>query len=120
MHSGSRTLGERSASRGDAAIGGGAGSKEEGEKGSPTGIDVYKRQRVGQRHHLFESYQQMVHLCIVMEIFSRKAISCQLSAKPDVELVITAFQKAYGKRNNPYGLKFHSDRGMQYTAFSFR
>ena len=32
MHSGSRTFGERSASRGDAAIGGGAGSKEEGEK----------------------------------------------------------------------------------------
>ena len=38
LHSGIRSLGARSASRGDTATGGGAGSKEEGEKGSPTGI----------------------------------------------------------------------------------
>ena len=30
------------------------------------------------------------------------------------------FKKAYEKRNSPYGLMFHSDRGAQYTAFSFR
>lgn len=60
------------------------------------------------------------YLCIVMDLFSRKVIAWHISAKPDVNLVMTAFQAAYEKRNAPYGLMFHSDRGTQYTAFAFR
>ena len=33
---------------------------------------------------------------------------------------MVAFKKAYMKRKCPEGLMFHSDRGPQYTAFSFR
>ena len=33
---------------------------------------------------------------------------------------MTAFKKAYDKRNAPSGLMFHFDRGSQYTAFAFR
>lgn len=60
------------------------------------------------------------YLCIVMDLFSRKVIAWNISSKPDVDLVIDAFKKAYDKRNRPVGLMFHSDRGAQYTAFSFR
>ena len=60
------------------------------------------------------------YLCIVMDLFSRKIISRHLSPKADADLVMTAFKLAYAKRNAPYGLMFHSDRGSQYTAFSFR
>ena len=60
------------------------------------------------------------YLCIVMDLFSRKIIAWHLSGKADADLVIITFQKAYQKRNAPYGLMFHSDRGSQYTAFSFR
>ncbi len=60
------------------------------------------------------------YLCIVMDLFSRKIIAWHISPKPDVELVMTTFQKAYEKRKVPYGLMFHSDRGSQYTAFAFR
>ena len=60
------------------------------------------------------------YLCIVMDLFSRKVISWHISGKPDVDLVMTAFKKAYAKRNTPSGLMFHSDRGSQYTAFAFR
>ena len=60
------------------------------------------------------------YLCIVMDLFSRKVISWNISAKPDVNLVMTAFKKAYDKRKQPNGLMFHSDRGSQYTAFVFR
>ena len=60
------------------------------------------------------------YLCIVMDLFSRKVISWHISANADAKLVITAFRKAYEKRNAPYGLMFHSDRGTQYTAFAFR
>ena len=55
-----------------------------------------------------------------MNLFSRKVISWHISAKPDVALIKTTFKKAYDKRNTPLGLMFHSDRGSQYTAFSFR
>ena len=60
------------------------------------------------------------YLCIVMDLFSRKVIAWNISSKPDVDLVMDAFKKAYDKRNRPVGLMFHSDRGTQYTAFSFR
>ena len=60
------------------------------------------------------------YLCIVMDLFSRKVISWNISGKPDVDLVMNAFKKAYAKREQPHGLMFHSDRGSQYTAFSFR
>lgn len=60
------------------------------------------------------------YLCIVMDLFSRKVISWHISGKPDVALIITTFRKAYGKRNMPSGLMFHSGRGTQYTAFAFR
>ena len=60
------------------------------------------------------------YLCIVMDLFSRKVIAWHISSRPDAELVITTFKKAYKKRNAPYGLMFHSDRGSQYTAFAFR
>ena len=55
-----------------------------------------------------------------MDLFSRKVIAWNISSKPDVDLVMDAFKKAYVKRNKPVGLMFHSDRGTQYTAFSFR
>lgn len=60
------------------------------------------------------------YLCIVMDLFSRKVISWYISVNADAELVITAFRKAYEKRNAPYGLMFHSDQGTLYTAFLFR
>lgn len=60
------------------------------------------------------------YLCVVIDLFSRKVISWNLSARADVELVMTAFRQAYKTRKAPYGLMFHSDRGSQYTASSFR
>ena len=60
------------------------------------------------------------YLCVVIDLFSRKVIGWNLSSKPDVDLVMTAFKKAYSARDVSYGLMFHSDRGSQYTAFAFR
>ena len=60
------------------------------------------------------------YLCVIIDLFSRKVISWHISNKPDVDLVITTFKKAYSARKAPYGLMFHSDRGSQYTAFAFR
>ena len=43
------------------------------------------------------------YLCIVMDLYSRKVISWHISSKANVELVITAFKKAYEKRNGRCG-----------------
>ena len=42
------------------------------------------------------------YLCIVMDLFSRKIISWNISGKPDVNLVMNTFKKAYTKRNAPF------------------
>lgn len=55
-----------------------------------------------------------------MDLFSHKVISWDILGKPNVNLVMTAFKKAYDKRNQPTGLMFHSDQKSQYTAFAFR
>jgi len=60
------------------------------------------------------------YLCVIIDLFSRKVIAWHISGKPDADLVITTFKKAYTARNVPCGLMFHSDRGSQYTAFAFR
>ena len=60
------------------------------------------------------------YLCVVIDLFSRKVVSWQLSDKADTALVMNAFRKAYEKRGRPQGLMFHSDRGTQYTAEPFR
>ena len=59
------------------------------------------------------------YLCVIIDLFSRKVIAYKISARPDAQLVKDAFMDAYLKRD-PKGLMFHSDRGSQYTAFSFR
>ena len=39
------------------------------------------------------------HLCIIMDLFSRKVISWKLSAKADAGLVMDTFKRAFEKRN---------------------
>lgn len=43
------------------------------------------------------------YLCIVMDLFSLKVITWNIYGKPNVDLVMTTFRKAYEKRNFPYG-----------------
>ena len=64
--------------------------------------------------------QKWYYLCVIIDLFSRKVVSWKISDKPDAELVISTFKKAYADRNFPVGLMFHSDRGSQYTSATFR
>ena len=60
------------------------------------------------------------YVCVIIDLFSRKVISCKASSNPNADLVIEAFMSAYSSRKVNYGLMFHSDRGSQYTSFAFR
>lgn len=60
------------------------------------------------------------YLCVILDLFSRKVIAWDISTRANADFVIKVFQKAYALRGEPQGLMFHSDRGTQYTSFSFR
>ena len=64
--------------------------------------------------------QKWYYLCVIIDLFSRKVVAWKISDKPNSNLVISTFEKAYADRNFPIGLMFHSDRGSQYTSTAFR
>ncbi|MEG0385913.1 MAG: IS3 family transposase [Hydrogenoanaerobacterium sp.] len=60
------------------------------------------------------------YLCTIIDLFSRKVISYELSDSCEVDLVIATFKLAYDLRSSDESLLFHSDQGAQYTAYRFR
>jgi transposase InsO family protein len=59
-------------------------------------------------------------LCIVLDLFSRKVVGWHLSDRLDPNLSGEALRRALAKRCPPPGLIFHSDRGSEFAAGSFR
>ncbi|MBE6380723.1 MAG: IS3 family transposase [Lentisphaerae bacterium] len=64
--------------------------------------------------------QDFYAICVVIDVFSRKVLSYRISDKNDTALVLTAFKTAFTVRNNPQGVTFHSDQGLQYSSYKFR
>ncbi len=63
--------------------------------------------------------QKSVYLCIIMDLFSRKIISYQVSRKNNTRLTIMTINQAFKDRMTKPNM-FHSDRGVQFTSISFR
>jgi transposase InsO family protein len=62
-----------------------------------------------------------VYLTTVLDLFDRKVIGWALSADMEtVHTTIPALEMAFKNRAAQDGLLFHSDRGVQYCAKSFR
>ena len=55
-----------------------------------------------------------------MDLFSRKIISYEFSARNSISLVVNAFKTAFESRNNPQGLTFHSDQGATYASNQYK
>ncbi len=60
------------------------------------------------------------YICVIIDLFSRKVIVCKISRRNSTQLVKTTFREAYNDRKPDPGLTFHSDRGSNYNAQSFR
>lgn len=56
------------------------------------------------------------YLCVIMDLFSRKAVGYMVSTTNTDSLTTRTFNKAYFERGEPQGLMFHSDRGSNYTS----
>lgn len=67
----------------------------------------------------FKFHDHYYYICAILDLFARKVISYRVSKKNSTQLVTFTFRRAYLERNPDHGLIFHSDRGAQYTSFSF-
>lgn len=61
-----------------------------------------------------------LYVCVVLDLFSRMALSYSISDHCDTPLVTQAFDIAFVSRNRPKGLMLHSDQGVQYTSYSYQ
>jgi putative transposase len=61
-----------------------------------------------------------IFLLVIIDLFSRKVVGWQLGDHLDAELSGAALRKALARRSPPPGLLFHSDRGIEFAAKSFR
>jgi putative transposase len=59
-------------------------------------------------------------LVVVIDLFSRKVVGWSLGDRLDAELSGEAFRRALARRSPRPGLVFHSDRGSEFAAASFR
>ena len=61
-----------------------------------------------------------VYLTSIMDLYSRKIISWNLSDNMEVSCVIDTVNKAKARRNTDLPLILHSDRGSQYVSKAYR
>lgn len=66
------------------------------------------------------TYEGFVYLTCIMDLFSRKIISCVLSKTLEAKWVVEAINKAKVARNITRPLVMHSDRGIQYTCTAYQ
>ena len=59
-------------------------------------------------------------LLSVHNLFTHSITVYGISENIDTALTISTFQQAFSLRGSPSGVVFHSDQGVQYTAFEFR
>jgi len=68
----------------------------------------------------FKVNDKYFYICVIIDLFSRKVVSYNVSLRNSTYLITSTFRKAFASRNNPNQLTFHSDQGSQYTSNSFR
>ena len=61
-----------------------------------------------------------IFLVAIIDLFSRKVVGWSLGDRLDAELAGEALHRALARRSPRPGLVFHSDRGSEFAAASFR
>jgi putative transposase len=61
-----------------------------------------------------------LHMCAVLDLFTRKTVGWAIDATMTRELVLDALRMAVATRQPVSGLIFHSDRGCQHASHEVR
>jgi transposase InsO family protein len=64
--------------------------------------------------------QGWVHLCVVLDLYSRRCVGWSLGSRPSYELAQQALRSAIEQRRPEPGLIFHSDQGGAYRSFAIQ
>jgi putative transposase len=64
--------------------------------------------------------QEWLYLAVVMDLYSRRILGWSLSRTRTTQLSLTALRHALRGREPGEGLIFHTDRGIEYTAYKYR
>jgi putative transposase len=60
------------------------------------------------------------YLATVMDLFSRKIVGWTLARNRTIDVTLRALKRAIAARNPMPGLLFHSDRGIEYSAYGYQ
>ncbi|MGH9893155.1 MAG: IS3 family transposase [bacterium] len=60
------------------------------------------------------------YLAVVMDRHSRRILGWSLGRNRNAALTLSALNKAIARRGRPVGVIFHSDRGVEFSAYAFR
>src|SRR5438132_13784240 len=60
------------------------------------------------------------YLATVMDLFSRRIIGWTLARNRTTEVTLRALKRAISARTPKPGLLFHSDRGIEYSAYGYQ
>ena len=60
------------------------------------------------------------YLAVVLDRHSRRVLGWALESRRDLSLTLKALNRAVSRRARASGLIFHSDRGVEYSAYAYR
>ena len=63
--------------------------------------------------------RQNVYACVVLDVFSRKAVGWAVDRRPETSLVNSANLMAHSSRQPVPGRITHADHGSQFTSWAF-
>ena len=67
----------------------------------------------------FKLGHKQFYICVILDLYSRKAIACRISLKNSTQFVRMTFDEAYKTRLPKEPLIFHTDQGANFTANAF-
>lgn len=67
----------------------------------------------------FRYNEHKFYICVILDLYARKAIACRIGTKNSTQLVKSTFKLAYESRNPGNNLIFHTDRGSNYRSKAF-
>lgn len=64
--------------------------------------------------------KRTLYLAVFLDVYSRRVVGWSMDTKMKDQLVIAAFNQAYGKEHPESGLIVHTDQGSQFTSGNFQ